>query len=151
MARPRRQRREQRASGRQYEKTLAAQENFAEQFGADSRRLDLGSQRAFQTISEKVSPEFEVLGVDTAEAIVKAFRERAAKPIEVPIVDRRRRLGDSPTCSTSASALRLLEGSQHRGGININVEKMVAQDYADMQRQLRQRTQQAGLGGRPAA
>ena len=138
----------------QYEKMLAEQENFAEQFGGKSTGFiaDLGKQLA-EIADTKVDPEFEVLGVDEAEQVMQAFRERAGATIEIPVVAKFNAAlaelfdfgaGDDVDPNIPRGRGR---GRGNRGGINVNIDKMVAQDYRDMQRQLQHHAQQNSVGG----
>lgn len=103
---------------------------------------------------KKVEPKFSLLGLIEADAKVKKFRREAAKPIEVPLVAQFRDaveglfgdvIDDNP-----GGAGDLLSGplGRKQGGVTVNVDKVVAQDYADMMRQFRLRSQQANLGGK---
>jgi TP901 family phage tail tape measure protein len=95
------------------------------------------------------------LDLDTKDANdrVDRLRARIEKPMHLSVV-----LGNiSSAVDAAGNAVQEFlggggstTGHGRRGAPLIHIDKMVAHDYADMQRQVHQRAQQANLGGRPA-
>jgi hypothetical protein len=106
-------------------------------------------QNATYGLTPEIQQTYEVLGLPEAENKLRILRERASRPIQVPvlIVDQE---GNTHSSFGGHESPVPGESAPRRGRVpTINIEKMVAQDYRDMQRQLQGHSQQANMGGRP--
>lgn len=128
----------------EYEQKLAGMENpltgWVDDLAGEIHALQL----------RKIQPKFDVLGLIEAEGKIELFRQRAMSPIHIPLIvdaagNTHSSLGGHSVPVPGESAGRRV------GGLNVEKMTIVAADHRDVLRRLGGISQQAALGGRPAA